>query len=214
MKDIFNFFEKPKDPLSFSAIRISLASPEKIRSWSFGEGKKPETINYRTFKPERDGLFCAKIFGPIKDYECLCGKYKRLKHRGVICEKCGVEVTQTKVRRDRMGHIDLAAPCAHIWFLKSLPSRLGLVLDMTLRDIERVLYFEAYVVVDPGMTPLKARQIMTEEDYYNKVEEYGDEFRAEMGAEGVRELLRAINIDEQVEVLRTELKKPGPGRST
>ncbi len=145
--------------------RIGLASPEKIRSWSFGEVKKPETINYRTFKPERDGLFCAKIFGPIKDYECLCGKYKRLKHRGVICEKCGVEVTQTKVRRERMGHIDLAAPCAHIWFLKSLPSRLGLVLDMTLRDIERVLYFEAYVVTDPGMTPLKKFSIMTEDDY-------------------------------------------------
>ena len=171
--------------------------------------KKPETINYRTFKPERDGLFCAKIFGPIKDYECLCGKYKRLKHRGVICEKCGVEVTLAKVRRERMGHIELASPVAHIWFLKSLPSRLGMVLDMTLRDIERVLYFEAYVVIDPGMTPLKARQIMTEEDYYNKVEEYGDEFRAEMGAEGVRELLRAINIDEQVEMLRTELKNTG-----
>src|ERR1700754_2652149 len=209
MRDIFSFFEKPKDPLSFSAIRISLASPEKIREWSHGEVKKPETINYRTFKPERDGLFCAKIFGPIKDYECLCGKYKRLKHRGVICEKCGVEVTLAKVRRERMGHIELASPVAHIWFLKSLPSRLGMVLDMTLRDIERVLYFEAYVVIDPGMTPLKARQIMTEEDYYNKVEEYGDEFRAEMGAEGVRELLRAINIDEQVEMLRTELKNTG-----
>src|SRR6202167_2020329 len=209
MKDIFNFFEKPKDPLSFNAMRIQLASPEKIRSWSYGEVKKPETINYRTFKPERDGLFCAKIFGPIKDYECLCGKYKRLKHRGVICEKCGVEVTLAKVRRERMGHIELASPVAHIWFLKSLPSRLGMVLDMTLRDIERVLYFEAYVVIEPGMTPLKARQIMTEEDYYNKVEEYGDEFRAEMGAEGVRELLRAINIDEQVEMLRTELKNTG-----
>src|SRR6201746_1029681 len=209
MKGLLDLFKQFTPDEHFDAIRIGLASPEKIRSWSFGEVKKPETINYRTFKPERDGLFCAKIFGPIKDYECLCGKYKRLKHRGVICEKCGVEVTLAKVRRERMGHIELASPVAHIWFLKSLPSRLGMVLDMTLRDIERVLYFEAYVVIEPGMTPLKARQIMTEEDYYNKVEEYGDEFRAEMGAEGVRELLRAINIDEQVEVLRTELKNTG-----
>src|SRR6201989_321287 len=205
MKGLLDLFKQFTPDEHFDAIKIGLASPEKIRSWSFGEVKKPETINYRTFKPERDGLFCAKIFGPIKDYECLCGKYKRLKHRGVICEKCGVEVTLAKVRRERMGHIELASPVAHIWFLKSLPSRLGMVLDMTLRDIERVLYFEAYVVIDPGMTPLKARQIMTEEDYYNKVEEYGDEFRAEMGAEGVRELLRAINIDEQVEMLRTDL---------
>ena len=161
MKSLLDLFKQFTPDEHFDAIKIGVASPEKIRSWSFGEVKKPETINYRTFKPERDGLFCAKIFGPIKDYECLCGKYKRLKHRGVICEKCGVEVTQTKVRRERMGHIDLAAPCAHIWFLKSLPSRLGLVLDMTLRDIERVLYFEAYVVVDPGMTPLKKFSIMT-----------------------------------------------------
>lgn len=209
MKALLDLFKQVQQEEVFDAIKIGLASPDKIRSWSFGEVKKPETINYRTFKPERDGLFCAKIFGPIKDYECLCGKYKRLKHRGVICEKCGVEVTLAKVRRERMGHIELASPVAHIWFLKSLPSRLGMVLDMTLRDIERVLYFEAYVVIDPGMTPLKARQIMTEEDYYNKVEEYGDEFRAEMGAEGVRELLRAINIDEQVETLRTELKNTG-----
>ncbi|MBV8628528.1 MAG: DNA-directed RNA polymerase subunit beta', partial [Paraburkholderia sp.] len=209
MKALLDLFKQVQQEEVFDAIKIGLASPDKIRSWSFGEVKKPETINYRTFKPERDGLFCAKIFGPIKDYECLCGKYKRLKHRGVICEKCGVEVTLAKVRRERMGHIELASPVAHIWFLKSLPSRLGMVLDMTLRDIERVLYFEAYVVIDPGMTPLKARQIMTEEDYYNKVEEYGDEFRAEMGAEGVRELLRAINIDEQVELLRTELKNTG-----
>src|ERR1700750_1137338 len=209
MKGLLDLFKQFTPDEHFDAIKIGLASPEKIRSWSFGEVKKPETINYRTFKPERDGLLCAKIFGPIKDYECLCGKYKRLKHRGVICEKCGVEVTLAKVRRERMGHIELASPVAHIWFLKSLPSRLGMVLDMTLRDIERVLYFEAYVVIDPGMTPLKARQIMTEEDYYNKVEEYGDEFRAEMGAEGVRELLRAINIDEQVEMLRTELKNTG-----
>ncbi|MFW9622208.1 MAG: DNA-directed RNA polymerase subunit beta', partial [Macromonas sp.] len=189
----------------FDAIRIGLASPEKIRSWSFGEVKKPETINYRTFKPERDGLFCAKIFGPIKDYECLCGKYKRLKHRGVICEKCGVEVTQTKVRRERMGHIDLAAPCAHIWFLKSLPSRLGMVLDMTLRDIERVLYFEAYVVVDPGMTPLKKFSIMTEDDYDAKVKEYGDEFVAKMGAEGIKDLLESIDIESEIERLRGDL---------
>src|SRR5881398_2518450 len=194
MKDLLNFFDKPKDPLSFTGIRIQLASPEKVRDWSHGEVKKPETINYRTFKPERDGLFCAKIFGPIKDYECLCGKYKRLKLRGVICEKCGVEVTLAKVRRERMGHIELASPVAHIWFLKSLPSRLGMVLDMTLRDIERVLYFEAYVVIDPGMTPLKARQIMTEEDYAAKYEEYGDDFSAAMGAEGVRELLRKLDV--------------------
>src|ERR1700738_4626577 len=209
MKALLDLFKQVQQNETFDAIKIGLASPEKIRSWSYGDVKKPEPINYRTCKPERDGLFCAKIFGPIKDYECLCGKYKRLKHRGVICEKCGVEVTLTKVRRERMGHIELASPVAHIWFLRSLPSRLGMVLDMTLRDIERVLYFEAYVVIEPGMTPLKARQIMTEEDYYNKVEEYGDEFRAEMGAEGVRELLRAINIDEQVEVLRTELQNTG-----
>ncbi len=189
----------------FKQFSIGLASPEKIRSWSFGEVKKPETINYRTFKPERDGLFCAKIFGPIKDYECLCGKYKRLKHRGVICEKCGVEVTQTKVRRERMGHIDLAAPCAHIWFLKSLPSRLGLILDMTLRDIERVLYFEAYVIVDPGMTPLKKFAIMTEDDFDAKRKEFGDEFIAKMGAEGIKELLEAIDLDIEIEKLRNDL---------
>src|ERR1700710_2649459 len=206
MKALLDLFKQVQQPEVFDAIKIGLASPEKIRSWSFGEVKKPETINYRTFKPERDGLFCAKIFGPIKDYECLCGKYKRLKHRGVICEKCGVEVTLAKVRRERMGHIELASPVAHIWFLKSLPSRLGMVLDMTLRDIERVLYFEAYVVIEPGMTPLKARQIMTEEDYYNKVEEYGDEFRAEMGAEGVRELLRAIEHNKEIDNLRKELE--------
>ncbi len=184
--------------------RSAWLSPDKIRSWSFGEVKKPETINYRTFKPERDGLFCAKIFGPIKDYECLCGKYKRLKHRGVICEKCGVEVTQTKVRRDRMGHIDLAAPCAHIWFLKSLPSRLGLVLDMTLRDIERVLYFEAYVVVDPGMTPLKKFSIMTEDDYEAKRVEYGDEFVALMGAEGIKKLLEELDLDVEIDKIKND----------
>jgi DNA-directed RNA polymerase subunit beta' len=206
MKALLDLFKQVQQNEQFDAIKISLASPEKIRSWSYGEVKKPETINYRTFKPERDGLFCAKIFGPIKDYECLCGKYKRLKHRGVICEKCGVEVTLAKVRRERMGHIELASPTAHIWFLKSLPSRLGMVLDMTLRDIERVLYFEAYVVTDPGMTPLKKCQIMSEDDYAAKYEEYGDDFIAFMGAEGIRELLRSIDIDRDVETLRQELK--------
>ena len=205
MKSLLDLFKQFTPDEHFDAIKIGLASPEKIRSWSFGEVKKPETINYRTFKPERDGLFCAKIFGPIKDYECLCGKYKRLKHRGVICEKCGVEVTQTKVRRERMGHIDLAAPCAHIWFLKSLPSRLGLVLDMTLRDIERVLYFEAYVVTDPGMTPLKKFGIMSEDDYDAKVIEYGDEFVAKMGAEGIKELLQGLDLEVEIERLRGDL---------
>src|SRR6187431_2805373 len=205
MKGLLDLFRQFTPDEHFDAIKIGLASPEKIRSWSFGEVKKPETINYRTFKPERDGLFCAKIFGPIKDYECLCGKYKRLKHRGVICEKCGVEVTQTKVRRDRMGHIDLAAPCAHIWFLKSLPSRLGLVLDMTLRDIERVLYFEAYVITDPGMTPLKKFGIMSEDDFDAKRKEYGDEFIAKMGAEGIKDLLEGIELDSEIEKLRGDL---------
>ncbi|MFZ6751930.1 DNA-directed RNA polymerase subunit beta' [Undibacterium sp. Dicai25W] len=207
MKALLDLFKQVQPNEQFDAIKIGLASPDKIRSWSYGEVKKPETINYRTFKPERDGLFCAKIFGPIKDYECLCGKYKRLKHRGVICEKCGVEVTLAKVRRERMGHIELASPTAHIWFLKSLPSRLGMVLDMTLRDIERVLYFEAYVVTDPGMTPLKKCQIMSEDDYAAKYEEHGDEFTAFMGAEGIRELLRSIDIDRDAEILRTELKE-------
>ncbi len=206
MKALLDLFKQVQQNEQFDAIRIGVASPEKIRSWSYGEVKKPETINYRTFKPERDGLFCAKIFGPIKDYECLCGKYKRLKHRGVICEKCGVEVTLTKVRRERMGHIELASPVAHIWFLKSLPSRLGMVLDMALRDIERVLYFEAFVVIEPGMTPLKRCQLLTEDDYEIKQEEYGDDFRALMGAEAVRELLRGINVEEEVEFLRSELK--------
>ena len=205
MKSLLDLFKQVTPNEHFDAIKIGLASPEKIRSWSFGEVKKPETINYRTFKPERDGLFCAKIFGPIKDYECLCGKYKRLKHRGVICEKCGVEVTQTKVRRERMGHIDLAAPCAHIWFLKSLPSRLGLVLDMTLRDIERVLYFEAYVVTDPGMTPLKKFSLLSEDDYEAKLDEFGDEFIAKMGAEGIKDLLEGIDLDAEIEKLRNDL---------
>ena len=207
MKALLDLFKQVQQNEQFDAIKIGLASPEKIRSWSYGEVKKPETINYRTFKPERDGLFCAKIFGPIKDYECLCGKYKRLKHRGVICEKCGVEVTLAKVRRERMGHIELASPVAHIWFLKSLPSRLGMVLDMTLRDIERVLYFEAYVVTDPGMTPLKKCQIMSEDDYAAKYEEFGDDFVAHMGAEGIRELLRTIDIDREAEQLRTDLRE-------
>src|SRR6266478_1857498 len=205
VKDIFNFFEKPKDPLSFNAIKIGIASPEKIRSWSYGEVKKPETINYRTFKPERDGLFCAKIFGPIKDYEGLCGKYKRLKHRGVICEKCGVEVTLAKVRRERMGHIELASPTAHIWFLKSLPSRVGLVLDMTLREIERVLYFEAFVVIDPGMPPMQSGQLVTDEMYLEAIEEHGDEFDARMGAEAVFELLRTIDLAAEIVKVREEM---------
>jgi DNA-directed RNA polymerase subunit beta' len=205
MKALLDLFKQVTQEEEFDAIKIGLASPEKIRSWSYGEVKKPETINYRTFKPERDGLFCAKIFGPTKDYECLCGKYKRLKHRGVICEKCGVEVTLSKVRRERMGHIELASPVAHIWFLKSLPSRLGMVLDMTLRDIERVLYFEAYVVCDPGMTPLQRCQLLTEDDYLAKVEEFGDDFTAAMGAEGVRALLRNLDLKNEIETLRTEL---------
>ncbi|MDH3672095.1 MAG: DNA-directed RNA polymerase subunit beta' [Gammaproteobacteria bacterium] len=209
MKDLFNLFKQHGKAEDFDVIRIGLASPEKIRSWSWGEVKKPETINYRTFKPERDGLFCAKIFGPVKDYECLCGKYKRLKHRGVICEKCGVEVTLSKVRRERMGHIELASPVAHIWFLKSLPSRMGLILDMTLRDIERVLYFEAYVIVDPGLTPLEPATLMSEEAYLNALEQYGDEFDARMGAEAVRDLLKRINLEEEAGRLREELAATG-----
>ena len=205
MRDLFNLFKQSGKTEDFDSIRIGLASPDKIRSWSYGEVKKPETINYRTFKPERDGLFCAKIFGPIKDYECLCGKYKRLKHRGVICEKCGVEVTLSKVRRERMGHIELASPVAHIWFLKSLPSRMGLVLDMTLRDIERVLYFEAYVVVDPGLTPLERGQLLSEDSYLEAIEQYGDEFDARMGAEAIRDLLRGIDLGSEAAKLREEL---------
>jgi DNA-directed RNA polymerase subunit beta' len=206
MKALLELFKQVQQNEEFDAIKIGLASPEKIRSWSYGEVKKPETINYRTFKPERDGLFCARIFGPIKDYECVCGKYKRLKHRGVICEKCGVEVTLAKVRRERMGHIELASPVAHIWFLKSLPSRLGLVLDMTLRDIERVLYFEAYVVTDPGLTPLKRCQLLTEDDYLAKVEEFGDDFSAAMGAEGIRALLRSLELNRELDTLRKDLE--------
>ena len=205
MKDLLKLFKYQNPVDDFDAIRIGLASPDMIRSWSFGEVKKPETINYRTFKPERDGLFCAKIFGPIKDYECLCGKYKRLKHRGVVCEKCGVEVTQTKVRRERMAHIELASPVAHIWFLKSLPSRIGLMLDMTLREIERVLYFEAFVVVDPGMTPLERGQLMTDEMYLDAIEQYGDEFDARMGAEAVREMLMTIDLHREVLQVREDI---------
>jgi DNA-directed RNA polymerase subunit beta' len=205
MKDLLKLFKYQNPVDDFDAIRIGLASPDMVRSWSFGEVKKPETINYRTFKPERDGLFCAKIFGPIKDYECLCGKYKRLKHRGVVCEKCGVEVTQTKVRRERMAHIELASPVAHIWFLKSLPSRIGLMLDMTLREIERVLYFEAFVVVEPGMTELERGQLLTDEMYLEALEQYGDEFDARMGAEAVRDMLRTIDLQREVLSVREDI---------
>ncbi len=208
MEDLFSLFEKPKNPLNFNSIRISLASPERIRSWSHGEVKKPETINYRTFKPERDGLFCAKIFGPTKDYECNCGKYKRMRHRGVVCEKCGVEVIQSKVRRERMGHIDLATPVAHIWFLKSLPSRIGTLLDMTLKELEKVLYFESYVVIEPGTTSFAERELLTESKYRKAVEEHGlDGFRAGMGAEAIRELLSRLDIDKLFVDLRVEMKE-------
>jgi DNA-directed RNA polymerase subunit beta' len=205
MKDLLNLYRSQGNLQDFDAIRIGLASPDMIRSWSFGEVKKPETINYRTFKPERDGLFCAKIFGPIKDYECLCGKYKRLKHRGVVCEKCGVEVTLAKVRRERMGHIELASPVAHIWFLRSLPSRIGMLLDMALRDIERVLYFEAFVVIDPGMTPMERGQLLNDEQYLDSIEQYGDEFDARMGAEAVHELLKSLDLNKTAAQLREEL---------
>ena len=207
-KEITNPFGKPQALKTFDEIRISIASPERILSWSFGEIKKPETINYRTFKPERDGLFCSRIFGPVKDYECLCGKYKRMKYRGVTCEKCGVEVTLQKVRRERMGHIELASPVAHIWFLKSLPSRIGLMLDMTLRDLERILYFEQYVVIEPGLTDLKAGQLLSEEEYLDAQDQYGlDAFQAGIGAEAIREMLMAIDVDSEAEKLREELKE-------
>ncbi len=205
MRDLLKLFKQHAPVEHFDSIKIGLASPEMIRAWSYGEVKKPETINYRTFKPERDGLFCAKIFGPVKDYECLCGKYKRLKHRGVVCEKCGVEVTQSKVRRERMGHIELASPTAHIWFLKSLPSRIGLMLDMTLREIERVLYFEAFVVIEPGMTPMQRGQLLTDELYLEAIEEHGDEFDARMGAEAVYELLKSIDLAVEVIKVREEM---------
>src|SRR5688572_26610130 len=210
MTDLINVLGQPQGTPTFDEIRISIASPDRIRAWSHGEIKKPETINYRTFKPERDGLFCARIFGPIKDYECLCGKYKRMKFRGITCEKCGVEVTLTKVRRERMGHIELASPVAHIWFLKSLPSRIGLLLDMTLKDLERILYFENYVVIEPGLTPLKLRQLLSEEDYIKAQDEYGeDQFTASIGAEAMRTMLSAIDLVEEKQRLRDELRDCG-----
>jgi len=204
-EDIYAIFQRPKDPTDFEAVRIRLASPEKIREWSYGEVKKPETINYRTFKPERDGLFCAKIFGPIKDWECICGKYKRMKHRGVVCDKCGVEVIQSKVRRERLGHIELATPVAHIWFLKGLPSRIGTLLDMTMRSLEKVLYFEGYVVIDPGDTPLKEKELLGEEDYKKKISELGSRFKAGMGAEAIRELLRRLDLEALYAELKTKI---------
>src|SRR5688572_28548934 len=208
LDSIFNLFEKPKDPTSFSAIRIRIASPQKIRSWSHGEVKKPETINYRTFKPERDGLFCAKIFGPVKDWECNCGKYKRMKHRGVVCEKCGVEVIQSKVRRERLGHIELTSPVSHVWFFKGVPSRIGILLDMSLRELERILYFENYVVIDPGQTGLKERELLTEERYRELIKESGSgSFDAGMGAEAIRELLRRIDLEELANELRIEMRE-------
>jgi len=205
VEDIYSIFEKPKNPTEFEAIRIKLASPEKIRAWSYGEVKKPETINYRTFKPEKDGLFCAKIFGPVKDWECICGKYKRMKHRGVVCDKCGVEVIQSKARRERLGHIELATPVAHIWFLKGIPSRIGTLLDMTMRQLEKVLYFENYIVIDPGDTPLKKKELLTDEEYRKKVQEYGDRFKAGIGAEAVKELLKDINLDALAKELRAKI---------
>ncbi len=207
MEDYLNFFEKPKGPLSFNAIRISIASPEKVKSWSYGEVKKPETINYRTFKPEKDGLFCAKIFGPVKDYECNCGKYKRMKHRGIVCEKCGVEVIQSKVRRERMGHIRLASPVAHIWFLKSIPSKIGTLLDLTLKELERVLYFEAYIIIDPKESSLKRGELLVEEKYREAREKYGDGFVAGQGAEAIREMLRNTHVNELSVQLRAEMKE-------
>ena len=205
MKDLLKLFNQDQAE-SFNSIKAGLASSQQIRSWSFGEVKKPEAINYRTFKPERDGLFCAKIFGPVKDYECICGKYKRMKHRGVVCEKCGVEVTLAKVRRERMGHIELAAPVAHIWFLKSLPSRISLLLDMTLREIERILYFESFVVTDPGMTDLEKGQILDEEEYFEALENYGEEFSAGMGAESVKILLSEMNLEEEIAEVLSQIE--------
>src|SRR5271170_4054956 len=206
MKDLLKLFKQQVPVENFDSIKIGLASPDMIRSWSYGEIKKPVTINYRTFKPERDGLFCARIFGPIKDYECLCGKYKRMKYKGVICEKCGVEVTLSRVRRERMGHISLAAPVAHIWFLKSLPSRIGLLLDMTLKDLERILYFESYVVVEPGLTTLKMHELLTEEQFLNAQDEFGeDSFTAKIGAEAMREILKGMNLAKIAEDLKVEI---------
>ena len=210
MNELINPFGKPKSAQSFDKIKISIASQEKIKSWSFGEIKKPETINYRTFKPEKDGLFCARIFGPVRDYECLCGKYKRMKYRGIVCEKCGVEVTLSKVRRDRMGHIELAAPVAHIWFLKSLPSRIGLLVDMTLKDLEKVLYFENFMVLEPGLTSLTKRQLLTEEEFYDAQDEFGeDAFEASIGAEAIKEILSNLNLDDERNVIIKELSETG-----
>ena len=206
MNDIMNFFGQQAVSESFDEIKISIASPEQIRSWSYGEVKKPETINYRTFKPERDGLFCARIFGPVKDYECLCGKYKRMKYRGIVCEKCGVEVTLSKVRRERMGHIELAAPVAHIWFLKSLPSRISMITDIPMKQLERVLYFESYIVIEPGLTDLKLYQLLTEDEYQEKLDEFGeDAFKAGIGAEAIKEILANIDLEAEKKALREEL---------
>src|SRR6202044_701274 len=211
-QELLNVFQTGKETPAFDRIKISLASPDQILRWSHGEIKKPETINYRTFKPERDGLFCARIFGPVKDYECLCGKYKRMKYKGIVCEKCGVEVTVQKVRRDRMGHIELASPVAHIWFLKSLPSRIGLMLDMTLKDLERVLYFENYIVIEPGLTPLKERQLLTEDEFYKAQDDYGnDSFTAEIGAEAIRKLLLAIDLVKLRDQLRVDIAESNGG---
>ena len=207
VEELFSFFAKPKEPVSFNKVKISLASPEKIMEWSHGEVKKPETINYRTFKPERDGLFCAKIFGPVKDYECNCGKYKRMKHRGVVCEKCGVEVIQSKVRRERLGHISLAAPVAHIWFLKSLPSKIGSILDMTLKELERILYFESYAVVASGEETLPVGSILSEDQYRKALEDFPGKFRVGIGAEAIREMLASLDLPALSEVLRQEMRE-------
>ena len=207
--EIMNMFNQPEAvEENFDEIKISIASPEQIRSWSYGEVKKPETINYRTFKPEKDGLFCARIFGPVKDYECLCGKYKRMKYRGIVCEKCGVEVTLSKVRRERMGHIELAAPVAHIWFLKSLPSRIAVLTDIPMKSLERVLYFESYIVIEPGLTPLAINQLLTEDEYQDAIDQYGeDSFRAGIGAEALREILANIDLEAERATMRAELKE-------
>ena len=209
MEELFSFFAKAKKPLSFNSVRISLASPGKIRDWSHGEVKKPETINYRTFKPERDGLFCAKIFGPVKDYECNCGKYKRMKHRGVVCEKCGVEVIQSKVRRERLGHIELAAPVAHIWFLKSLPTKIGNLLDMTLKELEKILYFEAYVVTSSKVDALPPGSMLNEEKYRTMLEEHGDQFTVGIGAEAIRDLLKSIDLVALSAIIREDIRSTG-----
>jgi len=209
MDDIFSLFEKPKNPSDINAMRISIASPDVIRSRSHGHVTKPETINYRTFKPERNGLFCGAIFGPIKDYECICGKYKRMRHRGIICEKCGTEVTLSKMRRERMGHIELAAPVAHIWFLRSLPSRIGNLIDLTLRELEKVLYFESYVVLEPGETPLEKRQLLTEKEYREARETYGKQFEAGIGAEAVRVLLKELDLEAAAKQLRQDMAETG-----